>query len=154
MGRPRLPTSVIELRGGTSHYHRTKEELESEPQPNPNIPPCPSHLDETGKQEWIRISTELDECGILTNLDMAVFAAYCEAYSTWVRNITIVHKEGDLVTAPSGYQIQHPALGIANRAEVKMIKAANEMGITPSGRSRVKRVEKPKESKKERFFKI
>jgi len=150
-----LPTSVINIRGGTRHYHRNKEDLDQEPQPDPNIPPCPDHLDLIAKQEWMRMVKELDECGILTNLDMAVFAAYCNNYSLWVRNTIIVNQEGDMVEAPSGYKIQNPALGIANRAEEKMIKAAAQMGITPSSRSGVKRVDKPpKEAeKKERFFK-
>jgi len=153
-GTKPLPTAVINIRGGTQHYHRKKEDLDQEPQPDPNIPPCPDHLDLKAKQEWIRMAKELDECGILTNLDMAVFASYCNSYSRWVRATNQVKKQGSVITTPRGYKQQNPNLAIANKAEEMMIRAATQMGITPSSRSQIRRVDKkPKENSKERFFK-
>jgi len=149
-----LPTAVINIRGGPQHYHRKKEDLDLEPQPDPNIPPCPNHLDLKAKQEWIRMAKELDECGILTNLDMAVFASYCHSYSRWIEATNQVKTQGSVITTPKGYKQQNPTLTIANKAEEMMIKAAAHMGITPSSRSGVKRADKqPKEKSKERFFK-
>lgn len=153
-GKPPLPSSVIDIRGGARHYHRTKEDLEAEPTPDPNIPPCPEHLDLIARQEWMRMSVELDECGILTNLDMGAFASYCNSYSRWVQETMIVQEEGSVITLKTGYVIQNPHLGIANKAEEMMLRAAGTMGITPSSRGQVKKVDKkPKETdRKERFF--
>ena len=149
-----LPTSVINIRGGTQHYHRKKENLDLEPQPDANIPPCPTHLDLRAKQEWMRMAKELDDCGILTNLDMAVFASYCNSYSRWIRATKQVKKQGSVITLPSGFKQQNPNLTIANKAEEMMLKSAVQMGLTPSSRSQVKKVDKkPKENAKERFFK-
>jgi len=153
-GTKPLPTSVINLRGGPRHYHRKKEDLDLEPQPDPNAPPCPDHLDLIARQEWMRVVKELDDCGILTNFDMVVLASYCHSFSRWVKATEQVKLEGEVITLPTGYKQQNPNLTIANKAEEMMIKAAVQMGMTPSSRSGVKRVDKkPVENAKERFFK-
>jgi len=142
------------MRGGARHYHRTKADMELEPTPDASIPPCPDNLDDIAKIEWNRMAIELDKCGILTNFDMGVFASYCNSFSRWVQATKLVQEEGDTITLSTGYVIQNPRLSIANKAEEMMIKAAVQMGFTPSSRSQVKRVEKPKEvDQRERFFK-
>ncbi len=50
----------------------------NEPKPAPTAPKCPSWLHKDAKKEWKRISTELERLGLLTQVDMAALAGYCE----------------------------------------------------------------------------
>lgn len=150
-GKKPLPDKIIELRG-KSKYHRPKRE--DIPRPPSNIPECPDHLDEGARAEWDRMVVELAPVGLLTNLDKAIFADYCQAFSTWAQAAKMIQEKGMIHLAPNGFPIQNPYLPIANKAREHMRRALIELGMTPSARSRV-RVSKPKEGKsdKERFFK-
>ena len=54
-GPPPTPTNLKLLRGNPG-----KRKLNTnEPDPEPAIPPCPSHLDKVAKKEWRRVSKEL-----------------------------------------------------------------------------------------------
>lgn len=81
-GRKSIPSKIIDLRGGTKHTH--KKPREDEPSPPENIPPCPETLDKNARAEWRRAGKLLDAVGLLSDLDMAVLAAYCVAYSKWM----------------------------------------------------------------------
>jgi P27 family predicted phage terminase small subunit len=152
-GRKPLPSKVIDIKGARG-YHRTKTDVETEPSPPSSIPECPEHLSPEAKIEWCRMAVNMEPLGILTNLDKAIFAMYCEAYANWAMATIRVQTEGMVSITDKGYPIQNPYFSIANKAKEQMLKAMVEMGMTPSSRSRIK-VEKPAETEnvKERFFK-
>jgi P27 family predicted phage terminase small subunit len=52
-----------------------------------------------------------------------------------------IAKNRMLYTLPNGSVMQSPYLTIANRQSALMIKAASEMGFTPSSRSRISGIE-------------
>lgn len=90
------------------------------------------------------MSQELGALGLLSNIDRAALAAYCQAYGLWVQaeralkamargNVT----GGLLVRTTNGNAIQNPLIGIANKAKADMVRYAAEFGMTPSARSRV-----------------
>ena len=85
-GRKSTPSRILQLRGGTAHSH--KPARTDEPTPPANIPPCPKNLDRGAKAEWRRAGDLLQAVGLLSNLDMAVFSAYCVAYSKWMDAIS------------------------------------------------------------------
>lgn len=144
-GRRPLPTAIIEL-----HGNRGKRKLNyREPKPAKAIPLPPSHLDKIARAEWSRVSRELYDLGILSRLDRGVLAAYCDAYSLWVRATVGLRKpikDGGGLTrvAKSGVTYQNPLLGIANAARRDMNRFSIELGMTPAARSRVKVDELPK----------
>jgi len=70
---------VIELRGGSKYTHRPPRT--DEPKPPAAIPKCPRHLDKEAKKEWRRMVKELEPLGVLTRLDKAVLARYCQGSS-------------------------------------------------------------------------
>lgn len=51
----------------------------------PNIPNPPPHLDTGARREWNRITKELSKYGLMSDLDMAAVAGYCENFSRWAR---------------------------------------------------------------------
>ena len=46
-------------------------------------PPPPEFLSEYARAEWDRIAMELYRLKLLTVVDIAPLAAYCEAYAKW-----------------------------------------------------------------------
>ena len=111
---------------------------EKEPIPKPGIPECPGHIDEEARAEWGRILPELSGMGVLARTDRAALAAYCQAWSRWVKAEGEIQKHDLVVKAPgSGYPIQNPYLRIANTAMDFMRKFLVEFGLTPASRSRI-----------------
>lgn len=91
----------------------------------------------------------------MTNLDKAVFANYCDAYSVWAQASMEIQKDGMVVVGPKGTPTVNPYIYVSNKAKEQMMKSLIEMGMTPSSRARVKVVEpqEKEENKRERFFK-
>jgi P27 family predicted phage terminase small subunit len=93
--------------------------------------------------EWGRVAPELFSLGILTKLDRAALAAYCDSYGLWIRARRLLAKMGEdgadslLVKTAQGNVIQHPLIGLANKAKRDMMAYATEFGMTPSSRARV-----------------
>ena len=50
-----------------------------EPIPPEGVPDCPTHLNEAGREEWYRLVDALVEMRVVTMVDRAVLAAYCQA---------------------------------------------------------------------------
>jgi P27 family predicted phage terminase small subunit len=118
------------------------------------MPKCPKHLDKGAREEWKRMSKELEPLGLLTNLDKAVFANYCDAYSQWAQASRKIQESGMLVRGTHNTPVVNPLFRIANAAKDQMMRCLTEMGMTPSSRARVKaNPPVPKEkNRKERFF--
>jgi P27 family predicted phage terminase small subunit len=132
VGRKPKPTALKVLSGNPG-----KRPLnECEPKPS-GVPDCPEHLDTVAKQEWDRVSAELISIGLLTSVDRAALAAYCAAYSRWVKAEQAIQKHGEVIKTQSGNAIQNPYVGVANRALDLMHKFLSEFGMTPSSRSRL-----------------
>lgn len=132
-GRRPKPTKLKELAGNPGH--RTLNN--AEPRPG-GIPACPTHLDREARAEWKRIARELTGLGLLTSVDRAALAAYCAAYSRWVKAEEQVQKFGLVIKSPkSGYPIANPYVGIANTALDQMRRFLIEFGMTPASRSRI-----------------
>lgn len=142
-----------------------------EPKPKPEIPKCPKHLDKEARKEWNRVTKEFADLGIISQLDMAVLASYCQEFSTWAKAQKKIQETGMVFTPTASVAVRkdgtevkkqgtpmiNPYFRVANDASDRMLRAAVELGITPSSRSRVKKIPKEKKSEeeknKERFFK-
>lgn len=132
-GRKPKPTAVKELEGNPG-----KRKLNAkEPKPEPGAPKCPSWLHPDAKKEWKRIAKNLEHLGILTEVDVNAFAAYCQSYARWKEAQEHISKEGSTFETASGYRQQSPWVGIANTNHRLMLSAAAEFGLTPSARSRI-----------------
>lgn len=138
-GRRPKPTALKILQGNPG-----KRSLNAnEPQPC-GIPACPPNLDTEARKEWKRVSAELLACSLLTSVDRAILAAYCEAWSRWysatkeLRDLAKDKGRSVLVIASkNGIAIQNPLIGIINVAADQMRKFSIELGMTPAARSRI-----------------
>ena len=76
-GRKPKPTALKKLEGNPG-----KRKLNTkEPVPAKGMPDCPKWLLPEAKMEWERLCVKLSEMGVLTEIDMAAFAAYCQSYA-------------------------------------------------------------------------
>jgi P27 family predicted phage terminase small subunit len=76
-----MPTHLKLLRGNPAHRPLNKDE----PEPSvPIAPPsAPEFLSEYAHAEWDRVAKELYQLRLLTTVDIAPLAAYCESYAAW-----------------------------------------------------------------------
>ena len=133
-GRKPKPTALKLLEGNPG-----KRQLNmNEPRLTQKMPPeCPDWLEEEAQAEWNRLSKALFEMGILTDLDVAPFAAYCQAYARWREAEEFISQHGSIVKTKTGYWQQVPQVSIAHTNQKAMLQAAAEFGLTPSARSRI-----------------
>lgn len=76
--------------------------------------------------------------GILRRVDRATLASYCVAYTTYKEAVLAVRDMGMVTLSPvKNEPMQSPYLSIMNRQAQLMLKAASEMGLTPTARTRV-----------------
>lgn len=132
-GRKPKPTSIKVLEGNPG-----KRPLNfAEPHPEKKLPNCPEWLEDEAKAEWERLAVPLHNLGLLTELDMASFASYCQAYARWKEAEEFISQHGSIVKTKTGYWQQVPQVSISRANQAMMLKAASEFGLTPSARSRI-----------------
>lgn len=132
-GRKPTPTAIKELEGNPGKRPLNK----SEPKPVNKTPSCPKWLEPEAKKEWRRLAKQMEQLGILTEVDVAAFAGYCQAYARWKEAEEFITQHGSIVKTPSGYWQQVPQVSIAQNYLKIMNRFAEQFGLTPSSRSRI-----------------
>jgi P27 family predicted phage terminase small subunit len=93
------------------------------------------------QREWRRVGKLLVGAGVMTGVDRAVLALYCQAYGRWVEaEEKLIGEDGvsgltDLT--PNGMVIQSVYLQIANKAMEQVKRYGAELGLTPAARTRI-----------------
>jgi P27 family predicted phage terminase small subunit len=139
-GRKPKPTKLKVIEGNPG-----KRKIKEDPDMSSGLPSPPSHLDEYARQEWERLASGLHAIGILYEVDTAVFAAYCQAFSRWRVAEEGIKKAagiegatfGALVCQTAGGLRKHPLVDISEKAAAAMVKYSLEFGLTPSARARL-----------------
>ena len=140
-GRKPKPTHLKLVRGNPG-----KRRLNgAEPVPERMLPSPPNELCADARLEWERVAGELHRIGVLSGIDRAALAAYCQAYGRWVvaeRAIARMAErdqltEGLMIKTANGNAVQNPLVGTANKAMADLVRYAAEFGMTPSARSRI-----------------
>jgi P27 family predicted phage terminase small subunit len=110
----------------------------AEPPPHVAIPHCPKHLDAEARREWRRLAKELQALGLLTRLDRAALAAYCQVWSRWVKLEAIVQRVGEaILDKETGRLYTNPYLTALNAALRQLHAFGSEFGSTPASRTRL-----------------
>ena len=148
-GRKSIPSKIIDLRGGTDLTHRPPRN--QEPTPPEKMPTCPRHLDSEARKEWRRAGKVLMSVGLLTELDRAVLAGYCQSWSEYVFATLQLQKLGTVYKKEDGTPGINPYAKIAAAAYDRWMKAGVLLGLSPSSRASLK-VEKPKQQSKAEAF--
>lgn len=128
-----IPTRLKLIRGNPGHRPLNK----NEPMPVGDLTDAPEWLTESQKDCW-RYAIEHAPNGLLKYLDSAVLTIWAIASDTHRQAAEKLAQHGLLVKTPiTGLPIQSPYLPIVNKQAQIMLKAAAEMGFTPSSRSRI-----------------
>jgi P27 family predicted phage terminase small subunit len=138
---PRPKPTAAKLLTGTFRKDRA---IPNEPQPEVVAPSCPPHLSGLAKKEWKRLVPELLALGLLTKIDRAALAAYCQCWARWVEAEEKLKVEGLTIKTPSGFEQPSAWLTIANKALALLRAYAAEFGLSPATRARVSAAEPPK----------
>lgn len=131
-GPPPTPTAILKARGSWR-----AEARKDEPRPALAAPTCPEWMPDDGKAEWKRVVGELSGLGLLTRLDRAALAVYCQAWSDFVLAST-----------------QSDSFTVRDVAAKRMIAAAAQFGMSPAARARVQASKPESKSDKSKFFKV
>ncbi|QHL55817.1 hypothetical protein C7M23_02943 [Bacillus subtilis] len=103
-------------------------------------------MDKVGKKEFKRVAALLTEVEIITEADISMLAAYCNAYSQYVSISKIIEEDGIMVHTEAkdedGNPIklvgeEHPLLKWQKNYFDQMNSAANDFGLTPSARAKL-----------------
>jgi P27 family predicted phage terminase small subunit len=108
-------------------------------------PEPPTFIKGYAREEWDRIAPGLALMGMLTAIDTAALASYCQSYAVWRQATEAINKMaasdmltgGLMIKTTNGNAIQNPLVGTANKAASDMVRYAAEFGMTPSARTRL-----------------
>jgi P27 family predicted phage terminase small subunit len=141
-GPPPVPTNLRILRGNPS-----KRPIRPEPQPprTAEPPEPPSFLTGVAADEWWRAAPTLHRLGLLTVLDVAAFAAYCQAYKRWRTAEEALAKMAEKDPVTGGMLIKgslgdarvNPLARVAANAASDMVSFAAQFGMTAAARARI-----------------
>jgi len=143
MGRPPKPTK-LKIAAGNPGHRRLNDR---EPNPPTAAPGMPAWLSGRAKVEWKRIVPELIRLGLLSSIDLAALAAYCQAFAELEQATRTIEKEGRVCKWPIydpktnehvGDRLKaHPAVQQQRDAMQRIKGFLAEFGLSPASRSRV-----------------
>src|SRR6266849_5945658 len=104
LGRTPKPTAIRLLEGDRGHRGARPRE----PRPTVEALICPSKMSREAVAEWRRIVPQLTAIGLLTKLDRAMLALYCESWADVVELRLNILEFGRTFTTPNGYAMTRP----------------------------------------------
>ena len=113
-------------------------------EPRCDHPPiCPDWLDTDAKEEWDRV-VSVTPPGLLTGMDIATLAIYCQTWS--IRKSAILDYEDggrqSLVRGDRG-DVTNPLLRVIRDQTEQLLKASSKLGFDPTGRAGLRLPEAP-----------
>ncbi len=130
-GPKRTPTPTLELRGSNvPKYHRGRE-----PKPSPGEPTCPHWLSAKGKTIWRKLTPKLKAAGILTVIDGAGLARFCELFVHWREAAVQLRGEDRVIVMPNGTRCANPLFKIVTELSRELARLEQAYGLTPADRA-------------------
>jgi P27 family predicted phage terminase small subunit len=123
-------------RGGAEAASVPASPAQSLPVPDGQIV-CPAWLDAAAQEEWHRIAPILATLNLLTSIDRAAFAAYCDAWSRFRWSVEAMRRRPRIARTPNGMQQINPLITARRQAIEDLYRAADRFGMTPHARQQV-----------------
>lgn len=119
------------------------------------IPAAPRHLGKEAAKEWKRITPHLQELGLISHIDRAALALYCQAYgrlaeleeafkgkvSKIERDQGVDYAEAVFLASrtctPSGYEQQSVIVQLISSHRLQVHRHLMHFGLSPAARARV-----------------
>lgn len=109
---------------------------DDEPEPEGDLSDAPDWFNDEQRARW-QYAIACAPQGLLKRLDRSVLTVYVVAEVVHRDAAEKIARYGSVIKTKSGVAMQSPFVGIMNKQAAIMLKAAAEMGFTPSSRSRV-----------------
>ena len=151
-GRKKLPSNVKILKG----TNRKSRENPNEPVPDTCIPDPPDFLSDYAMDEWNRITRQLENLNLISEMDMAALALYCQAWGRiekYERMVAAKGEAGEIYKTTNGNYQLSPLMWVINKAYEQVYKFISEFGFSPASRARlsVNKNEKKQDNPFEKF---
>ena len=149
-GPSRTPTETLERRGS----RRIQKDREDEPRPPAARPTCPKWIRQKAQQEWHRLVPQLENMGILAEVDRTLLARYCQTIAKWQEAEKNVMRDGNQYMTPDGNLKANPEANLAVKLADSMLRMEAQLGIGAAARARciVTKCDDGEVDKKDRFF--
>ncbi len=140
-GRRAKPTTLKVLQGNPGKRAINEEE----PDFGAGAPPKPDWFDDYASAEWDVLTGILVPARVLTKGEIGVLVVACDAYSQLRQCQKFLHDQGsisyDASSATGGLNYKpYPEVAQRNQARRQYLSALAELGLTPSARTKVKRI--------------
>jgi P27 family predicted phage terminase small subunit len=142
-GRKPIPTDIHKLMG-TFNATRQGRDRKGEPRPEHDLSYDPPDTLTPSQAAIWRHAVEFAPKGVLKEIDRSVFLVWVVAFdqheTARAAQARIDVRGGEmpfLMKTKNGETMVSPYLGIMNRSGLRMMKAAAELGFSPSSRPRV-----------------
>lgn len=107
--------------------------------------------DEVACNEFTRVCENFAKIGLLDNLDLAILAGYCNAYSHFVLMVQDIQKNGDIIVKADRYgntaAANNPAVKLADIYYQQMLRASQKLGLASVDRLKLVDLDNVKRSK-------
>ena len=123
------PTNLKLLEGNPG-----KRKIEKQPKLEIKNLKCPIWLNKEAKKEWKRVFTLLEKLGLISDIDMTIFAMYCQNYARWKQAETELNDENLKVMGRTGY-IVNPLVKISQTYQTRLKISIEKLGLSPSDRA-------------------
>jgi phage terminase small subunit len=140
-----LPATLHLLNGNPSK--KPAAELEAAIEPEVELPEPPEVLNDLARAVWYDLGADLKSLGLISKVYSPVFALLCAAKADWLRlrakleAAYLAGGEGECAGYVARYDsgaTQITGLHVAlNKAEEKLLRYAQEFGLTPASRTKV-----------------
>jgi len=121
-----------------------KRKLKIEPMPKKGIPEKPKWLLPEARAEWDRVVPELERLGLLSKIDGAALAGYCQNWARAIKCEKRLEHKGMTMKTQSGYEQQRPEVAMAQKYWALVKVFCSEYGLTPASRVRLGTPGEPK----------
>lgn len=131
------PTKLKILRGVTREDRLNPKEPQIEPAAESfDAPPAELTRDKVAIDEWARIVPILRRVGLVSELERGALIALCQQWARYVAAQIDIRKKGPVLDGANG-PVLNPSITIADKSLTHCLKLWQELGLTPSGRSKM-----------------
>lgn len=144
-GPARTPTNTLSNRGSWLAVRRK----EDEPDLPLSLPPCPKWVSEEAAKHWDEIGNVLYGMGLMSVAYTLALSLLVESLADYIKRAEQCRTCEEVVYTEKG-AFANPIFGMKDKAWDRVLKIAQQFGLTPATISQVT-IDKPKESEKSEY---
>lgn len=140
-GPARMPSAVARASGYKRRKGREIGGKEPRPSRNVSAPPKAITTNKDAKKCWDAVLPHLQRMKVMTGADEIALQGLCRAWAIAQTADREIDTRGLMLTDDLGRYHANPAISISRQAWIEVRKFAQEFGLTPSARTRVREIE-------------